>query len=308
MLNDSDLHPEADPEERNFLLTSITDGADFTFNSPVTETARNQDAANAAQHLFHVLICNFFRMHPADLHVRIGVKARMGKRLNHTEVGVVQGHVFTDNGDLYRLLKLVDPVNQAFPLRHIRSRGSQLQVVDYDLIKPFFAKVQRHLVECIRITALHNRTRIDITEEGDFGFHIVRQLMLCTANDDIRLNPDTAKFFDTVLSRLGLHFTGSLDIRDQSNVNIHHVLASNITLDLADGFQERQTFDIPNRAPDLCNHDIRASFAASTVDTFFDLIRNMGNNLNCTPEILTTALFTDDRRIHLTGRYVAVLR
>ncbi|MNI27998.1 hypothetical protein D3C73_817590 [compost metagenome] len=103
--------------------------------------------------------------------------------------------------------------------------------------------------------------------------------MLCTAYDDIWLNTDTTEFFYTVLSRLRFHFTCSFDIWNERYMNVHHILTADVALNLTDSFQEWQAFDITNGSANFRNNHIRTRLTTSAEDTFFNLDRNMRNNL-----------------------------
>jgi len=58
--------------------------------------------------------------------------------------------------------------------------------------------------------------------------------VLGAADDDIRLDTHSLKFFDACLCRFCLKLTGSLDIRDQCDMDQNRVFVSDLMLELAD--------------------------------------------------------------------------
>ncbi|MNF19438.1 hypothetical protein D3C80_2242370 [compost metagenome] len=58
----------------------------------------------------------------------------------------MQRHIFTDNGNFNRALKLLNPAQHALPLTHIRRRRSQLQVVDYNFVQAFVTQIERNFI------------------------------------------------------------------------------------------------------------------------------------------------------------------
>ncbi|MNZ84282.1 hypothetical protein D3C78_1030330 [compost metagenome] len=167
-------------------------------------------------------------------------------------------------------------------------------MVHDDFIKTFIAQIKWYLVEAVRIAAFYNRIRINITEKGNLCLHVIGQFMLCTTYDNIWLNTDTPEFFYTVLSRLGFYFTCSFDIRNERYMNVHHVLTTDVALNLTDSFQERQAFDITDSSANFRNNYIRTRFTTSAEYAFFNFVRNMRNNLYRSAQIFTTTFFANN--------------
>ena len=51
-------------------------------------------------------------------------------------------------------------------------------------------------------------------------------------------------------------FAGRFEVRDQSQMNVKTVFFTNVERELADGFQERLTFNIADGSSDLSDHDV----------------------------------------------------
>ncbi|MNO99707.1 hypothetical protein D3C76_914830 [compost metagenome] len=118
--------------------------------------------------------------------------------------------------------------------------------------------------------------------------------MLCAAHDNIWLNTDTTEFFYTMLSRFSFHFTCSFNVWNERYMNIHHILTTDVALDLTNGFQERQALDITDSSANFRNNYIRTRFTASAEDTLFNFVRDMRNNLYRSAQIFTAAFFANN--------------
>ena len=76
------------------------------------------------------------------------------------------------------------------------------------------------------------------------------------AHDDIGLDTPAAELGDGVLGRLGLLLPRRTDVGNEGDVDVAHVLATDVEPELADGLEERQDLDVTDRAADLGDHDI----------------------------------------------------
>ena len=191
-------------------------------------------------------------------------------------------------------------MNELFPSRHVGSRCVETEVVVDELVHSLFLEVEWYFVKCRRILCFDDRLFTRITEECDFLTHVFRDVVLCTENDDVWLNPVAAQLFDAVLRRFRLHLTCRTKVRNERTVNVHDVLFSDVIFYLANGFDERKRFDISDCSTNLCNDDISVRLTSCTEDTVFDFIRDMRNDLNRSTVIVSTTLFFQDSRINAT--------
>ena len=70
---------------------------------------------------------------------------------------------------------------------------------------------------------------------------------------------------------------------------------------LADGLKERQPFDIADGAADFAQHEI--NFVIADIQKLFDLVGDMGDDLNGFAQIVTTPLFFQHGGIDPPGGY-----
>ena len=102
------------------------------------------------------------------------------------------------------------------------------------------------------------------------------------ANQQLRLNADFAQFGDALLGRLGFDFAGDADVRHERHVDEQRVLRPGSQPNCADGFEERQTFDVARRAADF-DDDTSASLAANLADAVLDFVGDVRNDLTVLP-------------------------
>src|SRR5450631_1824846 len=117
----------------------------------------------------------------------------------------------------------------------------------------------------------------------------------------MRLNSNRAQFLDRMLRRFGLKFTGCGNERQQRQMDVDSVSARQIVAQLADRFEKRQPFNVADRTADFDQNEIDVG---SLQDEFLNMIGNMGDDLNRTPEEIAPSFLGDDLLINATGRNV----
>ena len=150
-----------------------------------------------------------------------------------------------------------------------------------------------------------HRILVHVAEQGDLGLDLLGQELLRATEKNLGLDTDLPEGLDAVLGRLGLQFPGGAKIRNQGEMDITDVLASQVAAQLADRLQERLPLDIPRRAPDL--YDGNICHALQPEDSLLDLVRDVRNHLDRLPQIISPALLLDDRFINLAGGEVVYL-
>jgi len=88
-------------------------------------------------------------------------------------------------------------------------------------------------------------------------------------------------------------------------VNKNGIILSGFVAHLPNGFQERKTFDVPDRPPDF--NDCNIYILSDTANRGLDFIGNMGNYLNSLTEILPFSFFFYYGFIYFTGGGIVVL-
>ena len=98
------------------------------------------------------------------------------------------------------------------------------------------------------------------------------------AEQNIRRDTDLTELFDTVLSRLGLHFACGLDVRNQCEVDEDTILFAHIVGDLADRLEKGKRLDVAHGSADLNEADIAIDRCINHHTLY--LVGDVGNNLH----------------------------
>ncbi len=102
-----------------------------------------------------------------------------------------------------------------------------------------------------------------------------------------------------MLGGFSLELSRGGEVREQSDVNVKHIVTTGVFPHLADGFEERQSFDITDGAANLNEDDIRLRFLSQALEACFDFIGDVGHDLNGPPEEIATPLPRDHRAVDL---------
>ena len=111
-----------------------------------------------------------------------------------------------------------------------------------------------------------------------------------------------------MLRGLGFVLAGGVQIGNEGKVNVQAVVAADVGTQLADGFEEGQTFDVAHRAADFYDGHIGSVIAFGKAQNgTLDFIGDMGNHLHGTAEIVAAAFLVDDVVVDASGGSVVVL-
>ena len=111
-----------------------------------------------------------------------------------------------------------------------------------------------------------------------------------------------------MLRGLGLQLAGSLDVRHESDVHEHRVLAADLQRKFANGLKERQSLDVAGGAADLGNDHVRAALFADQPDAILDFIRHMRDHLHRLAEIIAAAFLLQHGLVDLPAGEVVEAR
>ena len=157
------------------------------------------------------------------------------------------------------------------------------------------------------VSAGMTASRRDVGEQGDLVADLVADRVVGAQHDHVGLDADAAQLLDRVLGRLRLELAGGRERGQQRDVDVQHVRPADVLAHLADGLEERQRFDVADRAADLDDHDVRVAIARDPRDALLDLVRDVGDDLDRAAEVVAAPLLGDDRLVDAPGRDVAQL-
>ena len=99
VLDDRELHAEADAEVWDGVLASVTDRGDLAFDAALAETARHQDRIHAREQTRAALL-DVGGLDEVDAHAGAGLHAGVGQRFVERDIGIADLHVLSDHRDV----------------------------------------------------------------------------------------------------------------------------------------------------------------------------------------------------------------
>ena len=295
------------------MFTCPAQGTKLAFDASYTETTGDTDRIYTGKFTTGA----FGRLatvgrDPADINASIVCKATVLDGFLNRQVRIVQINVLANQGDLNAVLRGMNPLEQAIPLRPINIAKLQSKTLNQVGIESLTVKRRRNLVNRRHILALDDGVAVDVAHQCNLALNPVRKRTIRTQHKSIGSNTDRTKSSNRVLRRLRLQFAGSRQERNQRNVNKGNVLATKIGAHLTCSFEERLRFNITDGATNFRDDHVRSvAFGIRTslgTHHAFNFISNMRDNLDGITKVFTTTLLRDHRRVDLTGCRVCVTR
>ena len=304
VLDQRDLHAQADAEVRDLVFAGVARGHDLAFHAALAKAPRHQDGVVLGQVLAAAGL-DFFRVQVLDVDPALGMDAGVAQRLGQRFIRFDQVDVLADHADGDLVFWILERVNQLGPHRQVGLRRFEAQGFEDDVVQALVAQHLRHLVDGVHVPHRDHGLLFDVGEQRDLGALVVRDAAVGAAQQRVRRDADLAQLLHAVLGRLGLEFAGRCDVRHQGQVHESGALAARAQRQLARGFQERQRLDVAHGAADLDQRDVDAFGAAA--DVVLDLVGDVRDDLHGLAEVFAATLLADHRFIDLAGGEVVHL-
>ena len=175
----------------------------FAFNAALAKAAGHQDAIKFGQ-LRHCFWGDGFRVDVLNLDAHMVAHAGMAQSFVDRLVAVRQLDIFAHHGNAHFALRVLGFINQVVPAFEVGRLRVDVQAIADESVKALFVQDARHFVDGIDIGHGDDAPCLDIGEEGNLVFLIVRNHAVCAAQECIGLNANFAQFLHGVLCRLGL--------------------------------------------------------------------------------------------------------
>ena len=169
-----------------------------------------------------------------------------------------------------------------------------------DLIQLLFHHQQWHIVNGVGVDALDDGIRSDVAKTRHLGANRIGEFVLCSAHEDVRLDAKFEQLLNGVLGWFCLQFTRCRQVGNQGEVNDECFLRA-FPLHLTDRLDVRQGFDVPNRATDFGDDEVVIGFSTENLNTSFDFVGDVRNDLHGLAQVFSAAFFIDDRLVNAAG-------
>src|SRR5690606_24785883 len=276
VFDDRQLHAQTDPEVRDLTFARIADRGELPFDSALTKAARHEDGVGTLQATGAMLL-DFARLDETNVDSRATANAGMGERLGQRDVRVAQIDVLAHQRDRYFHVGVCFGRHDLPPLRQVRRRDVQAQLVDDDVVQALGMEHEWDLVNVVDVDGGDHGALLHVREEGDLPTLLLRKRFARTTQQNVWLDADRAQLLHRMLRRLRFDLAGSGNVRNQRQMNIDDVVASELDTELPDRFQERQRLDVTYRAADLDHAHV--GVAGTQADAMLDLVGHVRDDL-----------------------------
>ena len=298
-----DLHAEADAEIRERVRSCKARRVDHALDPAVSEPAGHQNAVDAVE----VVRRKLFRIDPADPDLHAARVARVLQRFDDRKIRVVQLRVFADQRDRHAALRVLHAFDHLPPFFKVRHRCVEMQFFTDDLGEMRLFEIQRRFVQRVERQVFDHAVAVHVAEVRDlFKDAVIRDRFVHAQHEDVRRDAHALQFLHGMLCRLGLVLAARAKVRNERNVDIDRVVASDLAPDLPDRLQKRLPLDVADRAADLGDHDVRVRLFADAIDEPLDLVGDVWDRLHRLAEVAALPLARKHVRVDLAGRQVRV--
>ncbi len=240
-----------------------------------------------------VLALEGLALDPVEIDLHLVGDAAMGQGLDERLIGVLEPGIFAHDGDGDLAFGIAHPVLDLVPARqHRRRRRLDVEGVQHLLVESLGVVGGRHGIDVVHIPRLDHRAFPHIAEQRELAPLLARDLAICAAEQDVRLDADGAQLLHRMLGRLGLHLAGGGDEGQQRQVDEDGVAAGQLVLQLAGGLEEGQAFDVAHRAADLHQDEVETLVALQ--DEVLDGVGDVGDHLDGGAKIVAAPFLGED--------------
>ena len=166
-LHNGHLHTKAQPQKWHLMLPGITDRADFSFRTPVAETAGNQNAVHIPQIFCGIFICYQFGVYPFDMDNGAAGDAAVPQGLHHADISVVKLNIFSNQSYCHLRGGVAQRVYHGRPVCQVRLRAGKVQTFTGHLGQLFLFHGKRSFIQVFHVQILEDMGAGHIAEKGN---------------------------------------------------------------------------------------------------------------------------------------------
>ena len=247
-----------------------------------------------------------FRIDPLGVDLHPVSHTAVNQRFIERLVRVLQADILSDHADRDFAFRIGMAVHYIVPARQIGVwRIGNAEGAQYFGVQPFTVILQWHGIDRGCVQCRNHGLLSHVTELRDLAPFAVGDWVFRPAKQDIGLDPEARQFAYRMLGRLRLQLTRRSNIGHEGDMHAQRLPWLQLISKLADGFHERQPFDIADSAADLTQDEIVIVLPGKREG--LDLVRDVRNHLHRRAEIVPPPLFGDDVLIDTTGCNVVAL-
>ena len=172
------------------------------------------------------------------------VDARMPERLDDGEIRVRKRNVLAHDRNVDLALAVVRRLEERFQRRQVDRAHLKPELVEDLHVETLLIESKRHLVDGRRVDAGEHVLGRHVAEQRDLLAHLVGNLVVGAAHDEVGLHADGTQLLHGMLRRLGLHLVGCGDVGNERHVHEEHIARVLLFLKLAGSFDERLGLDV----------------------------------------------------------------
>ena len=128
VLDDRELHAEADPEERDLVGARVADRLDLPLGAAVAEATGDEDGVDAREELVGALALDLLGVDVLEVDLDLVCEAAVDERLVERLVRVLEVDVLADDADLHGALRgLLEVLDDALPGPEVRAAAPDVE-------------------------------------------------------------------------------------------------------------------------------------------------------------------------------------
>ena len=229
----------------------------------------------------------------------------MRERFLERFVAVFVLDVFADDGDVDLVLGVVAAVDKFPPKSDVGVGRLFVQILEDERVDAFLGKPDRNFVDEGHGFGADDGLFFNVAEGGDLLLDVAAEGAVGAAKKNVGLDADRKQLLDGVLRGLGFELLRGSDPGNKRDVNENGVLAAEFLAHLANGFEERERFDVADGAADFDDGDVGA-VGRDLSHGVLDFVGDVRNDLDGFAEVVAASLLQNDLLVDAAGGVVVV--
>src|SRR5271168_4385232 len=148
--------------------------------------------------------------------------------------------VFTDDGDCYPSLGLVNQIDDFAPAVEVGLRSVEPEMIAHLAVEPLRMVSAGHGIDRLDVERRYHPAFPQVAKQGDLLACVGRDRPLAAAQQDVGLNPEAEELLRGMLRRFGLQLARRSDPRHQCQMHEEYAFSPELVAELANRLEKRQ--------------------------------------------------------------------